>query len=138
VIAPGAPVSGREAIAAFWQKTIDSGVKDVRLDTLEVESSGDLASETGSVRLVAKDGGQSQALRGRVEARRRLLAALPRHLERGVASSPLRLAPPRPPYARLAPRASHSRCTSSIYRTTPGRTRSPPRSASRRSVSSRR
>jgi uncharacterized protein (TIGR02246 family) len=62
VIAPGAPVaSGRDAIAAFWQKSIDSGVKDVRLDTLDVESSGDLASETGSVRLVAKDGSQSQA-----------------------------------------------------------------------------
>jgi uncharacterized protein (TIGR02246 family) len=62
VIAPGAPAaSGREAIAAFWQKSIDSGVKDVRLETLEVESSGDLASETGSVRLVAKDGSPSQA-----------------------------------------------------------------------------
>ena len=62
VIAPGAPVaSGRDAIGAFWKKTIDSGVKDVRLDTLEVASSGDLASETGSVRLVAKDGTQSQA-----------------------------------------------------------------------------
>jgi len=62
VIAPGAPAtSGREAIAAFWQKTIESGVKDVRLETLDVESSGDLASETGSVRLVAKDGAQSQA-----------------------------------------------------------------------------
>jgi len=62
VIAPGAPAaSGRAAIAAFWQKTIDSGVKDVRLETLEVESSGDLASETGEVALVAKDGSPSRA-----------------------------------------------------------------------------
>jgi uncharacterized protein (TIGR02246 family) len=62
VIAPGAPAaSGRDAIAAFWQKSIDSGVKDVRLDTLDVASSGDLASETGEVLLVAKDGSQSQA-----------------------------------------------------------------------------
>ena len=58
VIAPGAPVArGRSAIAAAWQKSIDSGVKDLSLDTATVESSGDLACETGIVRLVAKDGG---------------------------------------------------------------------------------
>ena len=57
VIAPGAPVAGgRAAIAAFWKKAIDSGVKDVRLETADVESSGDLASETGTVHLVGKDG----------------------------------------------------------------------------------
>ncbi|HZR84246.1 MAG TPA: SgcJ/EcaC family oxidoreductase [Candidatus Binatia bacterium] len=62
VIAPGAPVArGRAAIAAAWQKAIDGGVKDVALDTADVESSGDLACETGVVRLVAKDGGVSQA-----------------------------------------------------------------------------
>lgn len=58
VIAPGAPVArGRSAIAAAWQKSIDSGVKDLTLDTATVESSSDLACETGIVRLVAKDGG---------------------------------------------------------------------------------
>ena len=58
VIAPGAPVArGRSAIAAAWQKAIDSGVKDLTLDTASVESSSDLACETGIVRLVAKDGG---------------------------------------------------------------------------------
>jgi uncharacterized protein (TIGR02246 family) len=62
VIAPGAPVaSGREAIAAFWQKSIDAGVKDLRLTTEDVDASGDLASETGSVRLVGKDGTESRA-----------------------------------------------------------------------------
>jgi ketosteroid isomerase-like protein len=62
VIAPGEPVaSGRAAIAAVWQRSIDAGVKDVRLTTADVESSGDLASETGTVRLVAKDGAVSDA-----------------------------------------------------------------------------
>lgn len=61
VIAPGAPVArGRSAIAAAWQKSIDSGVKDLTLDTATVESSSDLACETGIVRLVAKDGGISE------------------------------------------------------------------------------
>lgn len=56
VIAPGAPVArGRAAIAAAWKKAMDS-VKDVRLETGDVESSGDLASETGIVHLVGKDG----------------------------------------------------------------------------------
>lgn len=62
VIAPGSPVAkGRTAIAAFWQKSIDSGVKDVALETAEVESAGDLAYETGIVRLVGKDGTASSA-----------------------------------------------------------------------------
>jgi uncharacterized protein (TIGR02246 family) len=62
VIAPGSPVArGRAAIAAFWQKSIDSGVKEVALETADVESSGDLAAETGAVRQVAKDGRVSEA-----------------------------------------------------------------------------
>ena len=62
VIAPGSPAArGRAAIAAFWQKSIDSGVKDVTLETAEVESAGELAYETGIVRLVAKDGTASDA-----------------------------------------------------------------------------
>jgi uncharacterized protein (TIGR02246 family) len=57
VIAPGSPVAkGRPAIEAAWKKAIDSGVKDLRLETADVESAGDLACETGVVRLVAKDG----------------------------------------------------------------------------------
>jgi uncharacterized protein (TIGR02246 family) len=62
VIAPGAPVArGRPAIAAFWKTSIDSGIKDVVLETGEVESAGDLAYESGDVRLVAKDGAISTA-----------------------------------------------------------------------------
>jgi uncharacterized protein (TIGR02246 family) len=56
VIAPGAPVAkGRAAIAAAWQKAMES-VKDVRLETADVESAGDLAVETGTVHLTAKGG----------------------------------------------------------------------------------
>ena len=62
VIAPGEPVAkGRTAIAAAWKKAIDSGVKDVSLTTLDLESAGDLAYETGTVQLVAKDGKVTQA-----------------------------------------------------------------------------
>jgi uncharacterized protein (TIGR02246 family) len=61
VIAPGAPVArGRSAIAAAWQKTIDAGVKDLTLTTAEVESAGDLACETGVVRLVSRTGGVTE------------------------------------------------------------------------------
>jgi len=61
VIAPGAPVAkGRAAIAAAWQKSIDAGVKDLRLDTAEVESAGDLACETGVVRIVGRDGAATE------------------------------------------------------------------------------
>jgi uncharacterized protein (TIGR02246 family) len=62
VIAPGSPVArGRPAIAAFWQKSIDSGIKDITLETEEVESAGNLAYETGVVGLIAKDGTVSNA-----------------------------------------------------------------------------
>ena len=62
VIAPGSPVAtGRPAIAAFWQGSIESGVADVALETAAVESAGDLAYETGTVRLVAKDGAVTEA-----------------------------------------------------------------------------
>ena len=62
VIAPGAPIAqGRAAIASAWQKSIDAGVKDLSLATDDLESSGDLASETGRVRIVAKDGTATEA-----------------------------------------------------------------------------
>jgi len=57
LIPPGAEiVTGRSAIAAFWKGAIDAGVKELALETAEVESAGELAYEVGTVRLVAKDG----------------------------------------------------------------------------------
>lgn len=62
VIAPGSPMaSGRQAIAAFWQNSIDSGIKDVTLSTTDVESASDLAYEAGILRIVANDGAVTEA-----------------------------------------------------------------------------
>jgi len=62
VIPPGAPVAtGRPALAAFWQSSIESGIKGIVLETTAVESAGDLAYETGTVRLTAKDGAVTEA-----------------------------------------------------------------------------
>ena len=56
VIAPGSEIaSGRAAIAAFWQKAIDAGVKDVTLSTGTVEAAGGLAYEDGVVKIVSRD-----------------------------------------------------------------------------------
>lgn len=61
LIPPGSEVvSGRAAIAAFWKGAIEAGVKDIALETQEVESAGDLAYEVGSVKLVAPDGSVSR------------------------------------------------------------------------------
>ena len=40
-------VSGRMAITHFWQGAIDSGLKSVRLSSVEVEAHGDTAYEVG-------------------------------------------------------------------------------------------
>src|SRR5688500_2886234 len=62
VIAPSAPIaSGRSAIASFWKGSIESGIKDVTLQTIDVETAGNLAYETGTVRLVAKNGTATEA-----------------------------------------------------------------------------
>ena len=56
LLPPGAEVvAGRSAIAAFWKGPIDAGVKDLVLETKQVESAGDLAYEVGTVRIVASD-----------------------------------------------------------------------------------
>ncbi len=62
VIAPGAPVAtGRAAITEFWRSSIASGIKDMTLETAEVESDGNLAYETGVLGLVSNDGGRTAA-----------------------------------------------------------------------------
>lgn len=43
----GERVNGREAIAQFWQGFLKNGFKNLVLNTLEVESQGDLAYESG-------------------------------------------------------------------------------------------
>ena len=60
VIAPGAPVAaGRAAVTEFWRSVIESGIKDVTLETAEVESDGNLAYETGALGILSNDGGRT-------------------------------------------------------------------------------
>ncbi len=46
-------VAGHEAIQALWQSWIDGGLKDLTLEAMEVELSGDLAYEIGQFSLQA-------------------------------------------------------------------------------------
>ncbi|MDQ6651516.1 MAG: nuclear transport factor 2 family protein [Acidobacteriota bacterium] len=41
-------VSGTHGIQAFWQGAIDSGLKQVKLETVEVEGMGSMAAEVGT------------------------------------------------------------------------------------------
>ena len=46
-------IAGREAIQDLWQGWLDDGLKDLTLEAIEVEASGDLAYEIGSFSLQA-------------------------------------------------------------------------------------
>ena len=49
-------VRGRAAIQKMWQSVMDSGIATATLTTVHVESSGDLAYETGGYEMKTKDG----------------------------------------------------------------------------------
>jgi uncharacterized protein (TIGR02246 family) len=49
-------VTGRDAIQAFWQGAIDMGLKQAKLETVEVESHGDTAIEVGKYTLLGAEG----------------------------------------------------------------------------------
>jgi len=52
----GAPIArGTAAIEAFWRSQIAAGIKDLKLTTVDVESSGDLAYEFGEVAVTGND-----------------------------------------------------------------------------------
>jgi len=53
-------VKGREAIAKFWSEQMAGGIKDARLKTIDVESSGDIAVETGTVELTVQPKGKEE------------------------------------------------------------------------------
>ncbi len=62
VVAPGAEIAaGREAIATFWQGTIDSGLVVLALETVDVEAAGNTAYELGKIRLRNPDGSEGSA-----------------------------------------------------------------------------
>jgi uncharacterized protein (TIGR02246 family) len=46
-------VAGHDAISKLWQSWLDAGLKDLTLEAIEVESSGDLAYEIGQFSLQA-------------------------------------------------------------------------------------
>lgn len=48
-------LTGREAIAGFFQGSIDMGVRALELNTLEVDDLGDTAIESGEYRLLGED-----------------------------------------------------------------------------------
>jgi uncharacterized protein (TIGR02246 family) len=50
-------VTGRQAIEGFWQALFDMGIKEVKLESVEVEGHGDTAIEVGTFAL-AGEGGQ--------------------------------------------------------------------------------
>lgn len=52
----GSRVDGREAIGAFWQGAMDSGLRLEKLEVLEVIESGDQAVDVGLAYLTAPDG----------------------------------------------------------------------------------
>ncbi len=59
LLPPGSPtVTGRENIQAFWQAVMNMGIKDARLEPVEVEAFGDTAIEVGKYTLKV-EGGQT-------------------------------------------------------------------------------
>ncbi len=67
LLPPGSPmVTGKEAIQSFWQSAMDMGIKEARLDTVEVESEGNLACEIGKFALtVQPEGGEIVMMTGK-------------------------------------------------------------------------
>ena len=68
LLAPSAELfEGREAIAAFWQAGIESGIKLVELEALELDGEGRLAYEIGcyALRLEPADGQRPVVDRGK-------------------------------------------------------------------------
>jgi ketosteroid isomerase-like protein len=49
-------VKGRPALQKMWQSILDSGIASMELVTNEVESSGNIAYETGTYTMKTKDG----------------------------------------------------------------------------------
>jgi uncharacterized protein (TIGR02246 family) len=54
-------VRGTEAIRGFWQGALDMGVKQVTLETVEVEAHGDTAIEVGRYKLLVGNGSIADA-----------------------------------------------------------------------------
>jgi uncharacterized protein (TIGR02246 family) len=63
VLPPDAPrADGREAIQRFWQSAIDAGLRELTLQSTEIEEAGNIAYEVGTGALKATAGGTAQAI----------------------------------------------------------------------------
>ena len=51
-------LTGREAVQAVWQSILDMGVKEIKLDIVELEGHGDTAIETSTYTLYDESGQQ--------------------------------------------------------------------------------
>lgn len=59
-------MSGTEAIQSFWQGAMRMGIKEAKLETVEVEARNDLAYEIGRYTLtIQPEGGESMAVLGK-------------------------------------------------------------------------
>lgn len=67
LLPPGSSMmSGKEAIQSFWQGVMDMGIKEAKLDTVDVESQGNLAYEISRFALSGEQqGGESIMLTGK-------------------------------------------------------------------------
>ncbi len=86
-------VSGRAAIQGFFQRAIDAGMKELRLEIVSVDASGDLAVETGTY--AASDAGGSHVDHGKyVVAWRRQDGAWRAYRDISTTSMPVRVSTP--------------------------------------------
>jgi uncharacterized protein (TIGR02246 family) len=59
-------MKGADAIEGFWQSAMNMGIKDGKLETLEIEARDDLAYEMGRFELtVQPENGESATLKGK-------------------------------------------------------------------------
>lgn len=57
VLPPGGEtLTGREALKSFWQGALDSGMKAVKVETIELTGAGDFAFELGRYWMYGSDG----------------------------------------------------------------------------------
>jgi ketosteroid isomerase-like protein len=60
LLPPNAPaLTGTESITAFWQGAMSMGIKDAKLETQQVEFSGELAIEVGQYTLTIQPEGSA-------------------------------------------------------------------------------
>lgn len=67
ILPPGAEMmTGKEAIQSFWQGVMDMGIKEAKLEIVEVQSEGDLAYEVSRFTLTGQQvGGENIQLTGK-------------------------------------------------------------------------